>query len=166
MQLTAKEEKIARLALDKGALPGERDTAAIKLINSLHERGVTVEDIEKVIVREKVIELKVTMPSPPPTVVRKPPSPAPRTAYTAPQPAPDPAKKYLPFWRQVAALLLVLFIMIAVFFRPSVLPSQSRASESTQVSPSPEPTVRRAQLMTPKETHTKRHLANSPAKGR
>jgi hypothetical protein len=66
MRLTAKEEKIARLALDKGAQPGERDAAAIKLINSLHARGVTVEDIEKVIVREKVIKLKVAMPSPPP----------------------------------------------------------------------------------------------------
>jgi hypothetical protein len=155
MRLTAKEEKIARLALDKGAQPGERDAAAIKLINSLHARGVTVEDIEKVIVREKVI--KVAMPSPPPPIVRKPPSPTTRTASTVPEPAPDPAKKYIPFWRQVAALLLVLAIMIMAFFRPNILPSQPRVSEAAQLSPSPQPTIRRAQLVTPKETHSKRH---------
>jgi hypothetical protein len=47
MQLTAKEEKIARLALDKGAKDGERAAAAVKLIESLRKRGVTVEDLQK-----------------------------------------------------------------------------------------------------------------------
>jgi hypothetical protein len=55
MQLTPKEEKIARLALDKGAKDGERQAAAAKLIESLYARGVTVEDIEKVNVIEKVV---------------------------------------------------------------------------------------------------------------
>jgi hypothetical protein len=47
MKLTEKEEKLARLALDKGAKDGERQAAAAKLIESLYKRGVTVEDIEK-----------------------------------------------------------------------------------------------------------------------
>ncbi len=47
MKLTEKEQKIARLALDKGAKDGERQAAAAKLIDSLYARGVTVEDIEK-----------------------------------------------------------------------------------------------------------------------
>jgi hypothetical protein len=47
MKLTEKEQKIARLALDKGAKDGERQAAAAKLIDSLCARGVTVEDIEK-----------------------------------------------------------------------------------------------------------------------
>lgn len=47
MKLTEKEEKIARLALDKAAQPGERQAAAAKLIESLYVRGVSVEDIEK-----------------------------------------------------------------------------------------------------------------------
>jgi hypothetical protein len=46
MKLTEKEEKIARLALDKGAQDGERAAAALKLIESLHARGVSVEDIQ------------------------------------------------------------------------------------------------------------------------
>ena len=46
MKLTAKEEKIARLALDKGAKNGERQAAAIKLIESLYARGVQVEELE------------------------------------------------------------------------------------------------------------------------
>ena len=62
MQLTDEEEKIARLASDRGARPGERVSAATELINSLQARGVTVEDIEKVIVREKVVVLKVASP--------------------------------------------------------------------------------------------------------
>jgi hypothetical protein len=45
MELTEKEEKIARLALDKGAQPGERQSAAAKLIESLYARGVKVEDL-------------------------------------------------------------------------------------------------------------------------
>ena len=40
MKLTEKEEKIARLALDKAAQPGERQAAAAKLIESLYVRGV------------------------------------------------------------------------------------------------------------------------------
>lgn len=48
MKLTAKEQKIARLALDKAAQPGERQAAAAKLIESLRARGVTLEDIEGV----------------------------------------------------------------------------------------------------------------------
>ena len=47
MKLTDKEEKIARLALDKAAHNGERAAAAAKLFESLHARGVTVEDIQK-----------------------------------------------------------------------------------------------------------------------
>jgi hypothetical protein len=46
MKLTEKEQKIARLALDKGAKDGERQAAAAKLIDSLYACGVTVEDIE------------------------------------------------------------------------------------------------------------------------
>jgi hypothetical protein len=181
MRLTAKEEKIARLALDKGAQPGERDAAAIKLINSLQARGVTVEDIEKVIVREKVIKLKVAMPSPPPTVVRKPPSPAPQSAYTAPKQTPETAEENVPVWRQVAVLLSVItpIGMILLFAGLGRQPPRDSASTQSlpspeqtasaqmsplpeltalsQVSPSPEPTVRRAQLVTPKETHSKRH---------
>jgi hypothetical protein len=51
MKLTEKEEKIARLALDKGAQIGERQAAAAKLIESLYQRGVSVEDIENESVR-------------------------------------------------------------------------------------------------------------------
>ena len=45
MKLTEKEEKIARLALDKAAQPGERQAAAAKLIESFCARGVTIDDI-------------------------------------------------------------------------------------------------------------------------
>jgi hypothetical protein len=45
MELTEKEEKITRLALNDGALEGERAAAALKLIESLRARGVTVEDM-------------------------------------------------------------------------------------------------------------------------
>ena len=51
MKLTEKEEKIARLAFDKAAQPGERQAAAAKLIESLYIRGVSVEDIERESVR-------------------------------------------------------------------------------------------------------------------
>ena len=47
MKLTEKEQKVARLALDKAAQPGERQAAAAKLIESFYVRGVRVEDIEK-----------------------------------------------------------------------------------------------------------------------
>lgn len=158
MQLTAKEEKIARLALDKGAQPGERESAAIKLINSLYARGVTVEDIEKI--REKVVVLKVASPAPPPPIVPKAPNRASQTAYTAPEPAP-PAKKNIPQWLDVTGLSTVAIILILAFAgtieQISRLMQPARPSESAQVSPSPEPTVRRAQLVTPKETHAKRH---------
>jgi hypothetical protein len=159
MQLTDKEEKIARLALDKGAQPGERESAAIKLINSLHARGITVEDIEKVVVREKVIMLKVASPASQPTVARKVPRPAPRPAYTAPEPTPVRAKKDIPGWKQVAALLIVIIAMIKGFAgmagQPSHPMQSPRVSESPQVST--EPAVHRAQFGTSKETHAKRH---------
>lgn len=45
MALTPKEETITRLALDTAAHEGERATAALKLIESLRARGITVEDI-------------------------------------------------------------------------------------------------------------------------
>ena len=51
MKLTEKEEKIARLAFDKAAQPGERRAAAAKLMESLYARGVSVEDIERESVR-------------------------------------------------------------------------------------------------------------------
>ena len=51
MKLTEKEEKIARLAFDKAAQPGERRAAAMKLVESLYARGVSVEDIERESVR-------------------------------------------------------------------------------------------------------------------
>jgi len=51
VKLTEKEGKIARLAFDKAAQPGERQAAAAKLIESLYVRGVSVEDIERESVR-------------------------------------------------------------------------------------------------------------------
>ena len=45
MRLTEKEEKIAALALDKGARNGERQAAAIKLIESLYARGVSATEL-------------------------------------------------------------------------------------------------------------------------
>jgi hypothetical protein len=51
VKLTEKKEKIARLALDNAAQPGERQAAAAKLIESFCVRGVSVEDIEKESVR-------------------------------------------------------------------------------------------------------------------
>jgi hypothetical protein len=51
VKLTEKEEKIARLAFDKAAQPGERQAAAAKLMKSLYVRGVSVEDIEREYVR-------------------------------------------------------------------------------------------------------------------
>jgi hypothetical protein len=63
MKLTEKEEKIARLALDKGAKDGERDAAAKKLIESLYARGVRVEDIQK---EEVHTEYVYSDPPPPP----------------------------------------------------------------------------------------------------
>jgi hypothetical protein len=62
-----------------------------------------VEDIEKVVVREKVIMLKVASPASQPSVVRKVPSPAQRPAYTTPNPTPGRAKKDIPAWKQVAS---------------------------------------------------------------
>jgi hypothetical protein len=46
MKLTAKEEKITRLALDPAAKDGERASAALKLIESLRARGATVESLQ------------------------------------------------------------------------------------------------------------------------
>jgi DNA invertase Pin-like site-specific DNA recombinase len=51
MNLTPKEEKIARLVLDRAAREGERAAAAVKLIEILHKRGVTVEDIQQATTR-------------------------------------------------------------------------------------------------------------------
>jgi hypothetical protein len=65
MKLTPKEKKIARLALDKAAQPGERQAAAAKLIESLYARGVTIEDIEK----EGFRSFPNAEPSPQPTTV-------------------------------------------------------------------------------------------------
>jgi hypothetical protein len=68
MKLTEKEEKIARLALDKAAKAGERQAAAAKLIESLYARGVKVEDILKETVRVEYrtpAEPKVTRTPPP-----------------------------------------------------------------------------------------------------
>jgi hypothetical protein len=56
MKLTPQEERIARLALDKAAEPGERTLAADKLVQSLFKRGVTVEDLQKETVTEKIVE--------------------------------------------------------------------------------------------------------------
>jgi type IV secretory pathway TrbL component len=39
MKLTEKEQKVARLAFDKAAQPGERQAAAAKLIESLSRRA-------------------------------------------------------------------------------------------------------------------------------
>ena len=47
MKLTPKEEKITRLALDDAAQEGERAAAALKLIESLRARGVSVEDLQE-----------------------------------------------------------------------------------------------------------------------
>jgi hypothetical protein len=63
MKLTEKEEKIARLALDKAAADGERAAAATKLIESLHARGVTVEDIQEAEVHTEYV---YSDPPPPP----------------------------------------------------------------------------------------------------
>jgi hypothetical protein len=68
MKLTEKEEKIARLALDNGAKDGERAAAAKKLIESLHARGVSVEDITK---EEVHTEYIYTDPPPPPRPERR-----------------------------------------------------------------------------------------------
>jgi hypothetical protein len=51
VKLTEKEAKIARLAFDKAAQPGERRVAAVKLMESLYVRGVSVEDIARESVR-------------------------------------------------------------------------------------------------------------------
>jgi hypothetical protein len=67
MKLTEKEEKIARLALDKGAQTGERQAAAAKLIESLYARGVSVEDIENESVPVEYRE----HPMPSPTAARR-----------------------------------------------------------------------------------------------
>jgi hypothetical protein len=74
MKLTEKEEKVARLALDKAAQPGERQAAAAKLIESLYVRGVSVEDIEKESVRIEYRERVQTQ-----TVCRDRPVPQPTT---------------------------------------------------------------------------------------
>ena len=62
MKLTEKEEKIARLALDKAAKEGEQASAANKLIESLKARGVTVEDLMK----EAEIRTEYVYPDPEP----------------------------------------------------------------------------------------------------
>ena len=77
MKLTEKEQKIAWLALDKGAKDGERQVAAAKLIDSLYARGVTVEDIEKESARVEYHDHLDTetvyrdRPAPPPTAPRR-----------------------------------------------------------------------------------------------
>ena len=43
--LDAIEEKLIRLALDKGAQPGEIDNAACMLIKKLRKRGVRADDL-------------------------------------------------------------------------------------------------------------------------
>src|ERR1700752_3414919 len=98
--------------------------------------------------------LKVASPASQPSVVRKVPSPAQRPAYTTPNPTPGRAKKDIPAWKQVAAILIVIIAMIKVFAgmagQPSHPMQSPRVSESPQVSL--EPTVHRAQLVMPKET--------------
>jgi hypothetical protein len=51
VKLTEKEQKIVRLAFDKAAQPEERRAAAVKLMESLYARCVSVEDIERESVR-------------------------------------------------------------------------------------------------------------------
>jgi hypothetical protein len=62
MNLTEKEEKIARLALDKAAQPGERHAAAAKLLDSLYGRGVSVENLKNESVRVEYRDRTQTQP--------------------------------------------------------------------------------------------------------
>jgi hypothetical protein len=68
MKLTEKEEKIARLALDPGAKEGEKAAAALKLIESLKARGITVEDIQEAEVHTEYV---YSDPPPPPRPHRR-----------------------------------------------------------------------------------------------
>jgi hypothetical protein len=79
LKLTEKEQKIARLALDKAAQPGERQAAAAKLIESLCARGVTIDDIENESVRVEYRDRVKTQ-----TVYRDRPT-APSPARSRPQ---------------------------------------------------------------------------------
>ena len=76
MNLTPKEKKIARLAFDKAAKDGERAAAAATLIESLHKRGITVEDLENIttrVVTETVYrDRPVVTPQPAPSPPREP----------------------------------------------------------------------------------------------
>jgi hypothetical protein len=65
MKLTDRETKIARLALDKGAKNGERQAAAIKLIESLYARGVSVEELDNTPIIETVYRNVYRDPEPP-----------------------------------------------------------------------------------------------------
>lgn len=123
MKLTEKEQKIARLALDKGAKDGERQAAAGKLIDSLYARGVTVEDI---LCPRPPRPVPAPRPTPTPT-----PTPAPRPAPARPTPRPAPAQaapppqsrrqkppvqKHEPRLSriQITGLLLLCFLVLAI----------------------------------------------------
>jgi len=106
MKLTIKEEKIARLALDKGAKDGERQAAAIKLIESLYARGVQVEEIEAEIIPEK----KAPKPTPAPVYQNVP-------VYKTTKPAePVPKRDY---WGEFLTNLRIT-VLIAIF-APAVI---------------------------------------------
>jgi hypothetical protein len=57
--VTPQEEKIARLALDPAAEPGEIASAADKLIRSWRERGMTVEKMKTYMTRDRIMEVEV-----------------------------------------------------------------------------------------------------------
>jgi hypothetical protein len=102
MTLTEKEEKIARLALDKGARDGERQAAAIKLVESMYERGVKVEDFAT-----------------PPPVIQYRDIPVYREAASG-QPHETPL-----FLRWVLALLIIGFLCWLANTGPTLAPEQA-----------------------------------------
>lgn len=115
MKLTEKEEKLARLALDKGAKAGERQAAAAKLIESLYKRGVTVEDIEK---DGETVTIEKTMYRDRPAAATPPPQPAPVNAKRE-----TLGMIYTIFGAVLAVMILsVLAYMTSGYTRPAMPP--------------------------------------------
>ena len=141
MNLTPKEKKIARLAFDKAAKDGERAAAAAKLIESLHKRGITVEDLENIttrVVTETVYrDRPVATPQPAPSPPREPSD----WSYTPVQPN---AKTPAPQWDYLA--LARVFAGVFVLALVSALVDCSRKA---QLAPIHGAHAGLAQLMTP-----------------
>jgi hypothetical protein len=142
MKLTEKEQKLARLALDKGCQPGERQNAAAKLIESLFARGVKVEDIIAAQIEYRDVEKTVYRDRPAAAAPKQQPKAQPKQEPYF-QPPPPPPESQWRTWPetfktlgQVAGFIIAIFTLFSI--GGSLMGSSSSpAGRSPQPTPTP-----------------------------